>query len=462
MSDGPAMSVDLVVIGGGASGSSVAFEAAGRGASVVMAEKWKVGGTCLNAGCDPTKTLVRSAEVLHLARTAGRFGLNIPTAEPDWPGVRNRVAGIIRTIQGDDGDQNVRDAGITLFKSHARFRSPHEIEIEGQVIRTEKVVIAAGATTVVPEIAGLKEAGYITNIEAVNLPHLPTSMVIIGGGTVAIEFAQIFARFGSRVTVMGSADHILPHEDPELTDLLREILESEGIRIETGVRVNRVETGPDGKTVTGDRDGEAVTCTADEILLATGRAPAVSGLNLEAAGVEYSRKGVTVDDEMRTTAPHIWAVGDVVAGGYPFTHVASRQASVVTHNVMGEEPPRRIDYSAVPWVTFTDPELARVGMTEAEATGAGHDVAVGTIDIEDFARAIATDQRRGLVKLVADRVSGKLLGGHILSPNAGEMLGEVTLAVRLGLPAGVIGNTIHPYPTFSDTVAYASREILAE
>jgi pyruvate/2-oxoglutarate dehydrogenase complex dihydrolipoamide dehydrogenase (E3) component len=453
------MDFDLVVIGAGAAGSGVAWLAADRGARVALAEQWKVGGTCLNAGCDPTKTMVRSAEVLHLARTAARFGLSIPTAEPDWPGVRRRVAGIIETISGGDGDQNVRDAGMTLFKSHARFRSPHELEIDGQVIRTDKVVVAAGATTVVPDAAGLREAGYITNIEAVDLPKLPESLVIVGGGVVAMEFAQIFARFGSRVTVMASSDRILPREEPELTGILHRVLTDEGIRIETGVRVNRVETGPDGKHVTGDRKGEAVTCTAEEILLGTGRAPAVAGLNLEAAGVKYDRKGIQVDDELRTTAPNIWAVGDVIANGYPFTHVAGYQVKIAEHNALSGEAPRTVDYGAVPWVTFTDPELARVGLTEAEAREAGHDVEVGTMEIADFARAVATDERQGIVKLVAERGTGKLLGGHILTPGGGEMLGELTLAVRLGLPVSAIADTIHPYPTFSDTVAYAAREI---
>ena len=456
------MEFDLVVIGAGAAGSGVAFTAVGRGARVAMAEEWKVGGTCLNAGCDPTKTMVRSAEVLHLARTAARFGLRIPTAEPDWPGVRGRVNGVIETIRGGDGDQNVRDAGIHLFKSHARFRSAHEIEVDGQVIRADKVVVAAGARPIVPDVPGLREAGYITNVEAVDLPELPESMVIVGGGVVAIEFAQIFARFGSRVTVMASSDRILPHEDPELTDILHGVLEDEGIRIETGVRVSRVETGPDGKRLSGDRNGETVTCTAERILLGTGRVPAVAELNLEAAGVAYDKKGIQVDDELRTTAPNIWGVGDVIAGGYPFTHVAGYQVSIAEHNALSGEAPRKVEYGAIPWVTFTDPELARVGMTEAEARQAGHEVEVGTMAIADFARAVATDQRAGLVKLVAERGSGKLLGGHILAPAGGEMLGELTLVVRLGLPVSAIADTIHPYPTFSDTVGYAAREIGAD
>lgn len=456
------MDFDLMVIGAGAAGSSVAALAVDRGARVAMAEQWKVGGTCLNAGCDPTKTMVRSAEVLQLARTASRFGLRVPIAEPDWAAVRGRIAGVIETISGGDADQNVRDSGVTLFKSHARFRSAHEIEVDGEVIRADKVVIAAGATTVAPDAPGLRDAGYITNIEAVDLPELPASLVIIGGGVVAIEFAQIFARFGSRVTVMASADRILPREEPELTEILRQVLEDEGVRVETGVRVNRVETGADGKRVSGTRDREIVTCTAEEILVATGRAPAVAGLDLAAAGVAYDRKGIQVDDELRTTAPNIWAVGDVIANGYPFTHIASYQVKIAEHNAMSGEAPRRVTYGAVPWVTFSDPELARVGMTEAEAREAGHDVAIGMMDIADFARAIATDQRHGLIKLVAERGTGKLLGGHLLAPGGGELLGEVTLAVRLGLPVSAIAETIHPYPTFSETVAYAARELSDE
>jgi pyruvate/2-oxoglutarate dehydrogenase complex dihydrolipoamide dehydrogenase (E3) component len=450
---------DLLVIGAGAAGSTAAGEAKGRGARVALVERWKVGGTCLNAGCDPTKTMVRSAEVLHLARQANRFGIEVEGARGDWPAVMARVAEVVDTIRGGDGDRNIRNAGIALYKSTARFRSAHEIEVAGEIIRADKVIVAAGAEIVVPPIAGLRETGYITNVEAVALPELPRSLAIIGGGVIAVEFAQIFARFGVEVTIFSGRERILAREDEELTDALQAVLEREGMRIETGVRVQRVELADGGKRVTGERNGETVACQAEEILLAAGRAPAVRGLNLETAGVAYDAKGIVVDDELRTSAPGIWAIGDVVAGGYPFTHVADHQARIAEYNAMSGKPALRVDERAVPWAIFTDPELARVGLTEQEARDAGHDVKCATVPLRDLARALTAGETDGLVKLVSDRLTGRLLGGHILAAHAGEMLGEVALTMRLHLPVSVICDTMHAYPTLSEGVFWAAYEL---
>jgi len=459
-------SYDLVVIGAGAAGSTAAGEAVGRGARVALVERWKVGGTCLNAGCDPTKTLVRSAEVLHLARTAGRFGIAVEGARADWPAVNRRVAGVIETIRGGDGDRNVRASGIHLVKGDARFVSPHEIEVvvDGggvERLRAERVIVATGAAAWVPPITGLREAGFLTNVEAVALPALPRSLAIVGGGVVAVEFAQIFARFGVAVTVLAGRDRLLPREEADLTDVLRDVLEREGIRVETGIRVTGVESRDGLKCLTGERGErpERITCNVESILLAAGRRPATAGLGLEAAGVEYGDTGILVDAELRTSAPHIWAVGDVVANGYAYTHVADYQARIAEHNALSGRPPRSADYRAVPWAVFTDPELARVGLTEAEARAAGRDVKTATVRVGDLARAIASDETDGLVKLVADRVTGHLLGGHVLAARGGEMLGEVALALRLRLPAAAIAETIHAYPTFSEAVFWAAYEL---
>lgn len=454
-----ASSFDLIVIGAGAAGSTVAGEAVGRGARVAMIERWKVGGTCLNVGCDPTKTMVRSAEVLHLARTAQRFGIAVDGVHPDWPAVMRRVEWVIDTIRGGDGDKNVRESGVVLFKEQARFRSAHELEVGDQVLRGDKIIIAAGAEAVIPPIEGLRDAGYLTNREAVSLPTLPPSLAIVGGGVIAVEFAQIFARFGVAVTILNSRDRILPREEPVLSEALQDVLRAEGIRIEQEVRVRRVERHAEGTRIFSDRNGEPVVTDAAAILLATGRAPATEGLKLEAAGVEYDKSGIVVNAELQTSAPHIYAVGDVVANGYPFTHVADYHAHIAEHNAMSGLPSRRVDYHAVPWAVFTDPELGRVGMTEASAIEAGHDVVCATVQMRDLARAITADERGGLVKLVADRVSGQLLGGHILAARGGELLGEVALALRLRLPVSALCETIHAYPTLSEAVYWAAYEL---
>ncbi|HET7091945.1 MAG TPA: FAD-dependent oxidoreductase, partial [Thermomicrobiales bacterium] len=234
-----AQTYDLVVIGAGAAGSTIAAETQAMGVKVALIEQWKVGGTCLNAGCDPTKTLVRSAEVLHLAQTAARYGIAVEGARADWPAIRERVETVIDTIRGGDGDANIRRSGVALYKGHARFRSPHEIAVDGDVLRFDRAVIATGARAVVPPIPGLAEAGFITNVEAVALERLPRSLAIIGGGVVATEFAQIFGRLGVEVTILNRRERILPREEPELTDALQDIFRREGIRIENGIQARR-------------------------------------------------------------------------------------------------------------------------------------------------------------------------------------------------------------------------------
>jgi pyruvate/2-oxoglutarate dehydrogenase complex dihydrolipoamide dehydrogenase (E3) component len=451
---------DLAVIGAGGAGSTVAFDAVNRNVRVALIERWKVGGTCLNAGCDPTKTLVRSAEIAHLARHADRYGIEIPDFAVNWAVVMDRVARVIDTIRGGDGDVNVRNAGIALFKNHARFRDGNTLILEdGQIIYADRIVVATGAAERIPTIDGLMETGYITNVEAVALPELPESLAIIGGGVIAVEFAQIFARFGVEVTILGSSDHLLPKEEPALADALQAVLEHEGIRVETGVRVTHVDRDGERKILRAEGDGPVRTWNAGEILLAAGRSPVVDGLDLENAGVEYSAKdGIAVDAQLRTTAPNIWAVGDVT-NVYPFTHVADYQARIAEHNALSGEDPLEADYSAIPWATFTDPELSRVGMTEDEAKAAGHDVVSATVQMKDLARAITSGETAGMVKLVADRKTGKILGGHVLAANGGELIAEVALAMRTELVVQEIGKTVHAYPTMSEAVFWTAYEL---
>jgi pyruvate/2-oxoglutarate dehydrogenase complex dihydrolipoamide dehydrogenase (E3) component len=446
---------DLAVIGAGAGGSTAASEAIGRGAKVALIEEWLVGGTCLNVGCDPTKTLVRSAEIVHLARTAARFGVTIPEVKVDWPAVRRRVDTVIDAIRGGDGDKNVRASGIALFKEHGRLLGEGRIAAGDQVIVAEKIIIATGARSTIPPIPGLNEAGFITNIEAVALDALPKSLAIIGGGTIGVEFAQIFARFGVNVTVVGSRELLLPREDEDLSRELRAILEREGIRIETGVRLSEVTVVNGVKTLRGLRGDAEVVVEAEEILVAAGRTPAVDDLGLEAAGVAFSKRGIVVDEHLRTTAENIWALGDAV-GGFPFTHVADYQARIAEHNAMSGEPPRRADYRATPWVTFTDPELARVGLTEAEARAVSDDVHIATVRMKDMTRAMTSDETDGLIKLITERSNGMILGAHILAARGGELLPQIVLAMRNGLPAGAIADAIHAYPTMSEAVFWAA------
>ncbi len=459
MPGGTAAAYDLIIIGAGAAGSTAASEARSQGARVAMIEQWKVGGTCLNAGCDPTKALVRAAHALHETRTASRFGIEIEDAQVDWPRVIDRVERVIDTIRGGDGDRNIREAGIDLRKGHARFRSPTEVMVEGDVLRGEAVILATGVRAFVPALPGLREAGFITNVEAVTLPTLPRSLAIIGGGTIAMEFAQIFARFGVQVTVLGRNPRLLPLEEPELVDTLRDLLEQEGVRIETGVTLECVSSAGDRKRIVAHRDGARLEIETDEILVAAGRTPQVEDLGLQAAGVIYDATGIIADSTLRTSAPGVWVAGDCVASSPRFTSLADHQGRVAAHNALGGLPLRDATETVVPTAVFTDPELGRVGLTEAAARQAGHAVRAETVPMRDLARAVITGETAGAVKLVADAVTGRMLGGSVLAAGGGELLGEIALAVRLGLTCHAIADTLHAYPTLSEGVFWTAWEL---
>lgn len=452
---------DVVVIGAGSAGTGVASTLNAAGLSVAQVERWRVGGTCLNAGCDPTKTMLETAHTLHRARTADRLGLVIPRAVPDWTAIRSRVRRVIDTIRGGDGDANVRAEGITLYKAAARFTDARTVELGagGERITADRFVIATGAEEVRPDIDGLAEADVKTNVEIVDIGALPRRLAIIGGGTIATEFAQMFARLGVQVTVIGSAEPIMPKEEPALADQLAAVLVADGATIRTGIKVTRIERRGSEQILFGTTwsqpETEREVAIADMILLAAGRKPVVD-LGLDAAGVRFDEKsGIEVDEYLRTSADHIWALGDC-ASSLKFTHLADYQAELLAANILagirGDGSPKKIDDRVVPWTTFTEPELARVGMTEQEAREAGHDVVVAESAVADEPRAIETDQRGGSVKLVVERHSGRILGGHILSARGGEMLAEIALAMRHDLPVAAIAETIHTYPSFGRIV----------
>lgn len=462
---------DVIVIGAGSAGTGVASTLNSAGLSVAQVERWRVGGTCLNAGCDPTKTMLETAHVLHRARTSDRLGLVIPQAEPDWTAIRSRVRRVVDTIRGGDGDANVRAEGITLHKAEARFVDPHAVELGagGHQISADRFVIATGSEEVRPDIDGLEEANVKTNVEIVDIGALPRRLAIIGGGTIATEFAQMFARLGVQVTVVGSAERIMPKEEPALADQLAAVLTADGVMIRTGVKVRRIERRGAEQVlfgVTRDESGtESEVASADMILLAAGRKPVVD-LGLAVAGVRFDPKtGIEVDDYLRTSVRHIWAAGDC-ATAEKFTHVADYQAEELAANILveirGEGNLKPITDRVIPWTTFTEPELARVGMTEAEAREAGYDVVVAENPVSGESRAIETDQLAGVVRFVVDRPTGRILGGHILSARGGEMLAEVALAMRHDLPITAIAETIHSYPGFGrivqSTAQAAERE----
>jgi pyruvate/2-oxoglutarate dehydrogenase complex dihydrolipoamide dehydrogenase (E3) component len=448
---------DLVVIGSGAAGSTVATAVAERGYRVALVEEGAIGGTCLNVGCDPTKTLVRAAEVAHLARTAGRFGIRVGSVAVDWPAVRAHVGAVIDAIRGGDGEQNLVDQGVTVIRERARFVDGSTVVAGDHRLWGDQLLIATGARATVPPITGLDRTGYLTSEVIPSLEALPPSIAIIGSGPIGVEYAQILARLGVEVTLIGTRGHVLNREEPDLRDALLGAMRAEGVGWEPSVRAGRVTTRRGMKVIQGERDGEVIEVVAAEILIATGREPNVDRLGLAEAGVQVGGHGVLVDSRLRTTNPSVYAAGDVT-GIYPFTHVADYQARIVEHNLLNPDQPRKADYRVVPWVTYTDPELARVGLTEEEARAGGFDVLTATVPFGDLPRALTADARVGMVKLVIDRTRRAILGGHVLGAGAGELIGEIALAMQQRLPVDAIAGTIHPYPTMAEGVYWAADQ----
>ena len=450
---------DLIVIGAGGAGSTAAGNAAGSGKHVALIERDKLGGTCLNYGCDPTKTLLHTASVLYHAQHATGLGLRIPQAKVDWEAVQAHVRQVQDTIRGGTLEQaraGIEAQGIDLFMGQAMFTSPHEILVNGEILRGKRFLIATGTVALIPDIEGLAETGYITNVEAVSLPELPKRLVVIGAGPIGLEFAQMFSRLGSQVVILERGKQPLPREDPELAMLLCSQLTAEGIRLEFGAEMRCGEINEHGKHIhIHGENGREEDIAADQLLVAVGRRPALDELNLEAAGVQYTEKGITTDTTLRTNVPHIWAAGDITSK-YQFTHVASDQGELVAHNVFAKKP-RAFDDRVIPWVTYTDPELARVGMSEAELQEAKIEYRVGRAYFSKLDRAIANDQTFGSVKLLAD-ADGKILGGHILGANAGELIAPVIYAMRFGLTAKMMAEAMLPYPTMAEAVRWAASQ----
>ena len=450
---------DLIVIGAGGAGSTAAGNAAEMGKHVALIERDKLGGTCLNYGCDPTKTLLHTASVFYHASHASGLGLRISQAKVDWEAVQAHVRQVQETIRGGTLEQasaGIAAQGIDLFMGEAMFTSPHEIRVNGVTLRSKRFVIATGTIAMIPEIDGLSKAGYITNVEAVSLPELPKRLVVIGGGPIGLEFAQMFSRLGAQVTVLERGEQPLPREDPELAMLLCSQLTAEGIRLEFGAEMRCGDIDEHGKHIhLHGKDGKKEDLSADQLLIAVGRKPALDKLNLEAAGVQYTEDGVTTDATLRTNVPHIWAAGDITSK-YQFTHVASDQGKLVAHNVFARKP-KEFDDRVIPWVTFTDPELARVGMLEADLKEAKIEYRVGRAYFNKLDRAIANNQTFGSVKLLAD-MDGNILGGHILSANAGELIAPIIYAMQFGLTAKQMAGAMLPYPTMTEAVRWAASQ----
>jgi pyruvate/2-oxoglutarate dehydrogenase complex dihydrolipoamide dehydrogenase (E3) component len=442
---------DVFVIGGGGTGSEVAFRLAEAGMRVAIAERDKLGGECNHYGCVPTKVMLRSAKIAAWARDAGRFGVRIPSVDVDLAAVQQRARDVI-DAQSGEGTAPFDRAGIRVFLREARLARDHRVELaDGTDIEADRIVLTTGTEATIPPIDGLADGPYWTNKEAIWRPaSVPTSLVVIGGGAIGIEFAQIYARFGSTVVILEALPHIVPNEDEASAAALVPALEDEGIQLRAGVTIERAAFGTEGWRV--DLAGDE-QIRAEEVLVATGRRPVFDGHDLKAAGVELDERGRPVLTEtLRTTGAGVWAAGDAT-GELLFTHVGSYEAEIVVDDILGE--PRARDYRVVPRVTFCDPEVASVGLTERQARDLGRPIRTCVSMLADNERAEIDGRRHGLVKLVADADTGELVGGHIVAEEAGAMIHEiVALMATHGSPT-VAGAAIHAYPTLSESVKAA-------
>jgi pyruvate/2-oxoglutarate dehydrogenase complex dihydrolipoamide dehydrogenase (E3) component len=433
---------DVCVIGAGAGGLSVASGAAQLGARTILFERGKMGGDCLNYGCVPSKALLAAAHRADQVRHSDAFGVRAASTEIDFPVVMKHVREAIAAIEPHDSVDRFEGLGVRVLKAEAKFTGPAEVSGGGFEVRSKYFVIAAGSTPAVPPINGLSETPYLTNETLFSLDVLPRHLLIIGAGPIGTEMAQAFRLLGSEVTLFDMG-RVLAKDDPELTSPLRARLLSDGVDLRENIRIAGVSRGADGVALTLEGAGERIV--GSHLLLATGRAPNVGGLDLEKAGVAFDRRGIKTDARLRTSNKKIYAVGDI-AGGPQLTHIASYHAGIVVRNMLFRIP-TKVDYRALPWVTYTDPELAHVGLKEEDARKQyGEDVAIVCAFFKDNDRAIAEGESDGFIKVVA-RKNGRILGVSIVGASAGELIQIWALALSQNLKLGAFNGTILPYPT---------------
>lgn len=444
---------DLIIIGGGSAGSTAAKTAVRADKQVAMVERDKLGGTCLNYGCDPTKALLHIAGQRHFLLSQN------PAVNPDlqeglgWSDALERVQGLINAFRGgshEDAIARQKKRGVDFYSGTGRFLDAHTLEVAEEKLWGDQFIIATGMQAVAPPIQGLEQSGFITNREAVSLKTLPDSLAIIGAGFVGIEFAQMFQRFGVQVSVFDQVGAIVPNADGALSGEIQALLEEEGVCFELNAEILSVQKVGQGKKVAWSQKGDVVSAVFDEVLVAAGRVPAVEGLCLEKAGVEMCKGGVRVNSNLRTTCEHIWAAGDVT--GYPpFTHVAAPQGKLAAANAFCQVP-ETFDAKAIPSCLFTDPPLAQVGETEESLEKDRVSYHQHVFEIAHIPRQVIEGDGRGKIKMLADD-SGRILGAHVLSFGADDLIATLALAMRCDISVDQVADAIFPYPTRSQALA---------
>jgi pyruvate/2-oxoglutarate dehydrogenase complex dihydrolipoamide dehydrogenase (E3) component len=451
----PAPRYNLVVLGAGTAGLVTALGAAGLGAKVALVERRLLGGDCLNVGCVPSKCLIRSSRVAAGLRDAEAYGVREGRSEADFAAVMERMRRLRSRISLHDSAERVRSFGVDLFFGQGRFVSKDAVEVEGRVLRFRKAVIATGARAAHPPVPGLVEAGFLTNENVFSLTERPLRLAVFGAGPLGCELAQAFQRLGSEVTIIQRHGQFLPREDPDAARILADSFRRDGIRILLDTEVQRVERSAAGKVLHAVTDGRPQAIAVDEILVGAGRAPNVEDLGLERAGVRFdNRAGVAVNDRLQTTNARIYAAGDVCLS-HKFTHTADASARIVIQNALfwGR---KRLSVLTVPWCTYTDPEIAHVGLYERDAKEQGIAVAAFSVSLDEVDRAVLDGETEGFVKIQVREGTDRILGATIVARHAGEMISEISVAMVGGLGLRAIAGVIHPYPTQAEGIKRAA------
>ncbi|MHB8577081.1 MAG: dihydrolipoyl dehydrogenase family protein [Dehalococcoidia bacterium] len=439
---------DLAIVGGGSAGLTAAkvgrFFAQKR---IAMIDKQRLGGDCLYYGCVPSKALIKSARVAHEVEHAGKFGLAPAKLAATLGAVNGKVQFAIGEVAKIDSEEHLRESGVDLFLGGGRFSDPNTIETGdgGKRVSAKYVLIGTGSHPATPRLSGIEETGYVTNEDVFSLQDLPQRLAVVGGGPIGCELAQALARLGSHVTLLQKGPHLLPRDDADMIAILEPAFAAEGIEVlyDTGVEAARKDGTDKVLTLSGQHAGEL---RVDEILVAVGRTPNVEGMNLEAAGVKYGPRGIEVNERLQTNVEHIYAAGDVV-GGMQFTHYAGYQAAQAVRNIFLPVK-QKFNAGNVPWVTFTDPEIGHVGLTEDEARKAGKPFSVVKFPYSALERAITDQDSVGLMKFLIDG-KRRFVGCHVAGANAGELINELTLAMNNDLTVDAVIGSIHAYPTYS-------------
>ena len=448
---------NLVVIGAGSGGLVSAYIAAAVKAKVYLIEKHRMGGDCLNTGCVPSKTLIRSAKINRYVQRASEFGLKTLPAEVDFSAVMQRVYAAIKTIEPHDSVERYTQLGVDCIRGEARITSPWTVEVNGQVLRTKNIIVASGARPAVPEIEGIESTGYLTSDTLWQLDQLPKRLLVIGAGPIGCELAQSFARLGSQVTLLNRSPRVMPREDEEVSAFVIKKLLADGVDLKIGYQPIKFSGEAGRKVLFAEHEGQQIEIEFDELLLAVGRKANTEGFGLESLKLATSPLGtLEVNEYLQTRFPNIYACGDV-AGPYQFTHTASHQAWYAAVNALfGRFKKFKVDYSVIPWATFTDPEVARVGLNERDAEAQGVAYEVTRYELDDLDRAIAEGEAEGFVKVLTVPGKDKILGVTIVGAHAGELISEYILAMKHGIGLNKILGTIHIYPTFAEANKYAA------